>query len=221
MRDLRNCVLVYPTVRFKRVQPKKRKFEEATICLLLYTESVSQNSNGFRTIIRSRERSVMSLDFVKPTKTRSASPAVTALAWMIAIGAPGCFLYCNGVQSARREAEESVIAQVAGTISSTSRDRDEVLALLVKRQREVSDIRYVRTCNRLGIPMNWDMLFAQLRRRNKAEQAKAALVIAEECGMSRDWSLKREQMLLNAGSLSPMPLLKMMPIRVPVAPTLD
>jgi len=129
-----------------------------------------------------------------------AAPALQAALWIVAIGGPSWFLYNNGVQSARSEAEERVLSEVAQQIQSPSSSRRDVFAVLTQHEEEISEARYLRACSRLGIKpsakLGWNSLFAAVLRRGKEEQDKSARVIAEVCGLSPVTSLKQERVLL-------------------------
>ncbi len=128
------------------------------------------------------------------------APPMQAVLWAAAIGAPSWFLYNNGVQAARRDAEEQVLSQVAQQIQSPSADRGAVFSILSQHEDEVRQARLLRACSRLGVKTNgrtdWNMLFANVLRRGQAAQEKAARVIAEVCGLSPDTTLKRERILM-------------------------
>jgi hypothetical protein len=138
----------------------------------------------------------MSNDCSKLSAAKRVPPAVLAAVWIFAIGAPSLVLHANRVDAARREAEGRVLTQVAAAINSPSTGREAVMSLLERNQGELTDARYVRTCNLVGIPMNWNTLFENIRGRGKDEQAKAARIIAQEYGLVPDMNLKREQMFL-------------------------
>jgi len=132
------------------------------------------------------------------------SPVLQAVVWIAAIGVPAFAMYCNGVQSARREAEEQVLSQVAVAIQSPTTSRADIFSVLERNQRDVSQARYVRACARLGMrtdfkngwKADWDGLFTGLMQRDQNERSRAAQVIAEECGLSPTTSLKSERKML-------------------------
>src|SRR5437879_6469432 len=102
----------------------------------------------------------MSKEIAKRTGAKPVPPAVTVTLWALAIGAPALVLHVNRVDAAQREAENHLLTQVAASIQSPSASREEVFALLARRERELGDTRYVRVFNRLGVPMNWNTLFS-------------------------------------------------------------
>jgi hypothetical protein len=163
----------------------------------------------------------MSKDYSKPLATKRLPPAVTAAVWIFAIGAPSLVLHANRVEAARHEGEDRVLTQVAATLKSPSTDRDAVMSLLERNQSELTDTRYLHTCKRLGIPMNWNTLFVDIRRRGKDEQAKAAKIIAEECRLEPGASLKREQMYLSLSLIRVAPMEHTVPIPMPVRASVD
>jgi hypothetical protein len=151
--------------------------------------------------------------FVKPIPAKNVPKMVVASIWIAAIAAPGFVLHTNLVEAAKRDAEASVISQVATAIKSSASNREEVMKALALHEREVNDGRYIRTANRLGIPMDWRSLFSQIRKRDKAGQQKAARIIAEECGLASDTSLKGEQIYLaDAAVMVPVPVVRALPI---------
>ena len=97
---------------------------------------------------------------------------------------------------APRNGENAVLEQVAARVGSPTVDRADVFNSLSIRTRELSDMRYVRIAKRLGIGADWGTLFAEIGRRSKDDQAKAARVIVIECGLKPDTSLEKEEMLL-------------------------
>ena len=143
----------------------------------------------------------MRKNFVQPEMKGNVLPALRAALWVVAVGVPAFVMYSNGVDAARREGERRVLAEVAETINSPALDSGQVLAMLAQRQQEVRDARYVRTCNRLGIKMDWSSLFAQILQQPPQERERAARIIAEECGLDPNTNLKREQMYLMLGKL--------------------
>lgn len=166
----------------------------------MYTVFVNKSGTRLRTGAQSCERLTMRNINSKPNPTPRVPLAVQAILWVTAIGAPSYVLYNNGVRDARRDAEQHVLSQVAATIQSMSTDRGDVLALLAQHEHEVSKARYFRTCSRLGMKTDWKedwgTLFDDVSRRSKEDQTKAARVIAEECGLDPDSTLKRERMCL-------------------------
>ena len=111
------------------------------------------------------------------TPVQRAPMPLQAALWIVAIGGPALVLHNNGVQAARREAEERVLSQVALTIQSPSAKSGEVFGLLARHEREVSGARYYRTCSRLGMKTDWkpdwNGLFTNLTRQGKEEQGRA------------------------------------------------
>ena len=163
----------------------------------------------------------MSKEIAERTGAKRVPAAVTVTLWALAIGAPAMALHFNQVRAAQRETEELLLTEIARTIQSPSASREDVLAQLAMHQRQLDDTRYVRVCNRFGLAMNWNTLFAQILRRSKAEQAKAAQIIAEECGLEPGASLKREQMYLALRVLQATPVVRTLPILGPATPSLN
>jgi hypothetical protein len=153
--------------------------------------------------------------FVKPIPTKTAPKFVAVIVWACAIGAPALVIHNNLVEAARREAQSEILVQVASTIRCAGAGRYEVMSALAERQNAVGDARYIRAANRLGMPMDWRSLFTQIRKRSKSEQAKAAQIIAEECGLASDSTLTSEQRRLADGAVMvARPLSVMMPVPI-------
>ena len=133
--------------------------------------------------------------------------ALQAVVWIVAIGAPSFVLYNNGVREARVDAEQRVLAQVANRIQSPSTNKSDILLLLTQHEHEVSRARYFRICTRLGMKADWksdwNALFDDVARRPKEEQAKAAKIIADECGLDPASNLKMERMSLALSRVAP------------------
>ncbi len=130
----------------------------------------------------------------------SVPPALQALLWIVAIGAPSFVLHTNGVQAAVRDAEQRVLTQVAQTIQSPSAARKDVFSVLARQEKEVTQARIFRVCTRLGMKPDdksgWNAVFDDASLLGKEDQAKAARVIAEECGLNPNFNLKLERILL-------------------------
>lgn len=163
----------------------------------------------------------MSKDFIKSSAARHLPPALITAAWIVALGIPSLMLHTSQVQAARRAAETEVLTEVANAINSPCSSRGEVMALLAKRQGELSDTRYVRVCNRLGIPMDWNTIFKRIAKSGKAEQVKAAQIIAEECDMGAGITLKTERMTLALKMIKVVPTENTVPIAVPMRRSVD
>jgi len=150
--------------------------------------------------------------FVKPVPAKNVPTMVAVSVWLCAIGAPAFVIHTNLVEAARRDAQADVISQVATTIKSSATSRGEVMQELATRAKGVGDARFVRTANRLGMPTDWQSLFAQIQKRDKTGQQKAARIIAEECGLAVDSTLKSEQSrLLNAAVMASLPVFRVRP----------
>jgi hypothetical protein len=125
---------------------------------------------------------------------RAVPSQLVAGMWIVAVCAPLLFVLTNAVQaSARRDAEDRLLGQVAAAVNSPYIGRDHLLAMVERNARQASDPRFLRVCNRLGIPADWKSLFAEVRRRGVGDQGRAARIIAEECDIAPDADLKREE----------------------------
>ena len=133
---------------------------------------------------------------VQPMGARSAPKAVVAVLWIAALGVPAFTLYSRGVDNARREGENTVLKEVAARIGSPTIAPENVYDSILLRRTELNDIEYVHAAKRLGISMDWRSLISQIQQCDKAEQVRAAQVIAEVCGLGPDITLDEEQMIL-------------------------
>lgn len=149
---------------------------------------------------------------MRNTKSQSlpnlrAPRALQAVLWIVAVAAPSFVLFNNGVREARVDAEQRVLAQVADRIQSPTTNKSDILLLLTQHEHEVSRARYFRACTRLGMKADWksdwNALFDDVARRPKEEQAKAAKVIADECGLDPTSNLKMERMCLTLSRVAP------------------
>jgi hypothetical protein len=157
----------------------------------------------------------------KPLERAAGAPKPAAAAILTAaIGVTFLFLYVNGVQAARRDAEARLLLQVAESIQSPSTNREAILATLARTKQDIRAGQLVRTSNRLGLRVDWSTVFSAVGRKGKSDQARAARIIADECGLEASSSLKREQMFL-AMTKAPSPTARATPLPQAVRQSVD